>query len=217
MRPQVLLIHGFNVSDKGVGSVGELRGFFAAKNYPYHILKYGHSFLLDTRFRNDNVARRVAEYIKNADRPVVVVGHSNGCTITYLAMTLYGAKPGHCVFINPALRSDIKLPNVCSYDVWHSPSDKPVKWARWLPKAKFRPWGDMGAVGALSVEGLDLINFNKEVAYEVISDRHSDVFSTEKLSFYGPLIVDTVERRLSNEKIHVTTGINHGNDRLLKP
>lgn len=197
MRPQVLLIHGFNVSDKGVGSVGELRGYFAAESFPYHIHKYGHVMLLETRFMNDNIAKDVAEFIENADRPVVAVGHSNGCAIIYLAMTLYGARPKHCVFINPALVRDIDLPAHCSYDVWHSPSDRPVKLARWLPRTKYRPWGDMGAVGANPKEGLDLVNYNKEDNYLVSSNEHSDVFHTSKLSYFGPLIVGTVVSRIS--------------------
>ena len=199
MLPQVLLIHGFNVKDRGVGSVGELRGYLAAEGFPYHIMKYGFFELWKTRTKNDDVARDVAAFVKNSDRPVVIIGHSNGCTITYLAMRYYDAVPIHCVFVNPALPADITLPKVCSYDVWHSPSDKPVKWARMLPKSKWRPWGAMGAYGATkngTNRGVDVIDYNKEKDYSVSSAGHSDVFKTPLLSYFGPKIIQTMKKRI---------------------
>lgn len=191
MKPQILLIHGFNVWDKGKSTVGELRGYFAELGYAYHILKYGHFGLWDVRTKNDNVARQVAEFISNSERPVIVVGHSNGCAIIYLAMKMYGAKPKHCVLINPALKRDIKLPRTCNtIDIWHSPSDKPVRMAKYLLKTKLMPWGAMGADG-ISYQDKRVKQFNKETDYPVSSSSHSDVFSTEKLSFFGPLISKT--------------------------
>ncbi len=196
MKPQVLLIHGFNVWDGGRKSIGELRGYFAAANIPYHILKYGHFGLRDTRTKNDNVARQVTNFIKNSNEPVIVIGHSNGCAITHLAMDLYGAQPAHCVYINPALKRALIHHKCPSYDVWHSPSDKPVKWAKWLPNQRFRPWGIMGAFGADAPHHTDVINYNKETDFDVSSETHSDVFSTEKLSYFGPLIVSTALTRV---------------------
>jgi pimeloyl-ACP methyl ester carboxylesterase len=199
MKPQVLLIHGFNVSDKGVGSVGELRGYLASEGFPYHILKYGLFRLWKTRTQNDNVAEQVAAFVKNAKAPVILIGHSNGCTISHLAVKYYGAEPLHCVFINPALAVDTKLEGPCSYDVWHSPSDRPVKWARFLPDSKWRPWGAMGAYGANLTdynEKADIVNYNKETNFEHSSKEHSDVFKTPLLSYFGPLIVNTLKERL---------------------
>ena len=195
MNPQILLIHGFNVWDNGKASVGELRGYCAAMDLPYHILKYGHFGLWDARTKNDNVARQVKEFIDNSAQPVIVIAHSNGCAITQIAIDLYGVKPKHVVFINPALQRDIHLSNVCTYDIWHSPSDKPVKWARYLPKANFRPWGDMGAVGS-SLDLPHVMNYNKEDDTRISSKEHSDVFSTELLSFFAPLILTTAMQRI---------------------
>lgn len=200
MNPQILLIHGFNVWDGGKATVGELRGYFAARDMPYHILKYGHFGLWDARTKNDNVARQVADFVTRAKEPVVCIGHSNGCAIIYLAITKYNAHPAHCVFINPALEADaLEQPLPISFDIWHSPSDKPVKWARFLPKTQFRPWGDMGAVGATNGKpDSRIVNYNKETDYPVSSNEHSDVFRTEKLSFFGPLIVNTTLQRIES-------------------
>lgn len=191
MKPQILLIHGYNVWDKGDTTVGELRGYYAAEGCPYHILKYGHFGLWDTRTKNDDVARQATAFITNADRPVIVVGHSNGAAIIYLAMKLYGAKPAHVVLVNPALVRNLRMPEQCpSVDIWHSPSDAPVKWAKWLPSTQMRPWGDMGAYGPSYTDDPRLNVINKEHEFAVSSKEHSDAFRTELLSFFGPLIVN---------------------------
>lgn len=205
MKPQVLLIHGFNVWDGGQQTVGELRGYFAALGCPYHILNYGHFGLLDTRFKNDNVARQTAEFINNSKQPVIVVSHSNGSTITYLSITLYGAKPAHCVFINPALKNDVIFPEHCpTVDVWHSPSDQPVKISKLLPASNFRPWGEMGSTGYIGNDKR-VRNFNKESNFAVSSKEHSDVFTTEKLSYFGPIIAGTALARICDDEILTTT------------
>ena len=205
MKPQILLIHGFNVWDGGQQTVGELRGYFAALGCPYHILDYGHFGLLDTRFKNDNVARRAARFINDAKQPVIVVSHSNGSAITYLAMSLYGANPAHCVFINPALDNRIALPSNCpTVDVWHSPSDAPVKLTNFLKvPAAFRPWGAMGSTGYL-LDDPRVRNYNKETGFSVSSSAHSDVFQTEKLSYFGPLIAGLALARMTHDEKLVT-------------
>ncbi len=96
------------------------------------------------------------------------------------------------MYINPALKKDL-VPGsqVQRIDVWHSPSDQPVKLAKLLPAANARPWGEMGAVG---YQGDDkrMCNHNKECGYSVISREHSDMFKMEKLAFYGPAVVEQV-------------------------
>jgi len=189
MKPLVILVHGFNVWDGGRASVGRLRPFFAEYGVPYLMINYGHFGLLDSRFKNDKIAKIIADAITNADRPVLLVGHSNGCCIIYRAATRYASIIDRAVFINPALRSDINLSNtsIKSTDIWHSPSDKPVRWAEKLPFADARPWGDMGADGA-DFTNDSITNFNKERNFAVSSSEHSDVFTSEKLAYFGPLI-----------------------------
>jgi len=191
MMPQVLLVHGFNVWDGGLASVAELSTYFEEYDCPVHVIKYGHFGLWDVRTKNDNIALQVATFIGNSQRPVIVVGHSNGAAIIYLSMILHGAKPARVVYINPALNRDIDFPTNCpQYDVWHSPSDRPVGLAKYLLPTKFRPWGDMGAVGPTH-RAPHIHVYNKEHDYCVISQTHSDVFLPEKIAYFGPLIAST--------------------------
>lgn len=188
-----ILVHGFNVHDGGRGSVGKLRPFFAKAGIPYLLVDYGFFDLIKTYTSNKKVAKRLADSVRtakisNPNSKIVVVGHSNGCAIIYLACKYYNAPVDKAVFINPALDSDIVRPTALkSLDVWYSPSDKPVKWAKLLP---WHVWGDMGKVGYTGVSDDVIRCFNKENDYPVISEGHSDAFSIEDIPFYGPIIVE---------------------------
>ena len=186
----VILIHGFNVWDGGRATVGRLAPFFNARGIPHFAVNYGHFGLLETRLKNIRVAKRVALACRAAaNQKVIVVGHSNGCAIAHLAASEFGAKIDKAVYINPALKKDMPLPDsVPELDVWYSPSDRPVRLARWLLPSRMRPWGEMGATGYQGVEDSRITNFNKQENYRVQSSEHSDVFTLSKLPFFGSLI-----------------------------
>ena len=202
-KPLAILVHGFNVWDGGRATVGKLRPFLSAENVPYIMINYGHVRLLGTRLKNNKIARRVAEAVCTAvdagHRPVVV-GHSNGCAIIHLAMNLIDSvysRSSVCaglvgvVYINPALKKDARASAaVNKLTVWHSPSDKPVRWSKWLPRSNARPWGEMGSTGFVGHDER-VTNHNKELMTPP-SKSHSDLFSAELLPFYGPLVVDGV-------------------------
>ena len=194
-----ILVHGYNVGDGGVGTVGKLRPFFATKGIPYIMLRYGDFSLLDVRRKNDKVSKQLAEACKNAKKAgykVVVVGHSNGCAIIHGASTKFNAEIDSAVYINPALKKELApAEGVNALTVWYSPSDKPVKLATYLPKLLKQPWGEMGAVGYIGND-LRVTNINKEEDFSVSSNKHSDVFSVEKLPFFAQLIIDTALDRV---------------------
>jgi len=188
-----ILIHGFNVWDPRL-SVGKLQPFVSAEGIPSIMLNYGHFGLIDTRFKNDKVAKRLAEVVNNArkdGREVVVVGHSNGCAITHRAAEKYGAKIKRAVYLNPALKANLDPPReISEVHVWHSPDDWPVKLAKLLPAVNARPWGSMGAKGYTGASAR-VLNFNKQYGFAVSSSSHSDVFDDENLAYFGPLITRT--------------------------
>ncbi len=191
IKRAAILIHGFNVGDGGRSTVGTLAPFFAGQGVVPIVINYGYFGLLQTKFRNEAIAKRVfaavAAAYKSFDE-VYVVGHSNGCAITHLASLLEGFKAHGFVYINPALRSDYcRGPGVSFIHVWYSPSDRAVKFARWLP---FRgAWGEMGAKGYSGVKDTAIVNFDKENDFALKSKRHSDVFDISKRPYFGPLIV----------------------------
>ena len=199
MKPIVLLVHGFNVFNPEE-SVGRLRTFFEAEGCRVIMVDYGHTGIIETRLKNPKIAKRIVDITSNipADTPVIVVGHSNGCAIIHMASQFPSARIDLIVYINPALASELS-PGIRTgaCHVWHSPSDKPVKWAkrlsRLIPTRWFnaRPWGEMGATGYTGYDK-SVTNFNKETDFQVSSKTHSDVFQWDLLPVFGHLIVENI-------------------------
>ncbi len=200
MKPLVLLVHGFNVFNPEK-SVGKLRTFFESQGCPTIMVDYGHTGLIETRLKNPKIAKRLAKLAKSAkaidsDRRVIAVGHSNGCAILHLATNEHQAPIDKLVYINPALKKNL-TPGIDVYqcDVWHSPSDKAVKWSRVLAKIiprkwfNARPWGKMGAVGYVG-DDRRMNNFDKENDYVLSSKAHSDVFKWSLIGYFGQIIAD---------------------------
>ena len=178
----IFLLHGFNVSDGGTGSIDKLKPYLRGEVCEYD---YGWKGLLGVRMANKGLAEKLARMVSPGD---VGIGHSNGCAILHLASHM-GAKFRKLVYINPALDSDAAPgPHVESLDVWHSPSDAPVRLARWLP---WHAWGDMGAKGYTGPDER-VKNFDKQSAFSLSSSGHSDVFDDLKIRYFGPLICGRV-------------------------
>lgn len=185
---RAILVHGFNVHDGGKGTVGKLAPYLEAAGYDVRIFKYGWMGLISVRLFNDRLAELLADMCDEDD---LLIGHSNGCCLIHQAGS-HGAKFKRIVYINPALDRNAPLsPKASVLHVWHSPSDKPVAWARFLPD---HPWGDMGAWGYQGKFDPRITNFNKETCYRVSSREHSDVFTGERLKFFGPMIVANIDR-----------------------
>lgn len=174
----IYLLHGFNVSDGGAGSIDKLKPYLRGEVCEFD---YGWVGLLGVRFGNKSRAKSLAAMVKPGD---VGIGHSNGCAILHLASHL-GAPFRKLVYINPVLDADAEPgPQVESCDVWHSPSDAPVRFASWLP---WHTWGSMGAEG---FKGSDerITNYNKQNDFAMSSFGHSDVFRDDRIGYFGPLI-----------------------------
>lgn len=187
--PHVLFIHGFNVRDNGANTVGRLVPFFATLGCSTEMIAYGHFNLLEPRWENHQVAELLADRINAASRPVIVVAHSNGCAITHKC----NATIDKAVYINPALDRDAQFPaSILAADVWHSRGDMAVWLSRLLP---FNAWGDMGAVGAARHDRR-VKNFDKAQNYELSSTKHSDVFKSPLVEYFGPIIAKEALCRL---------------------
>lgn len=185
--PRAILVHGFNVHDGGKGSVAKLTPYLESAGYDVRVFSYGWMGLISVRLFNERFAQMLADMVNQDD---VMIGHSNGCCLLHLAAQKR-ARFKKAVYINPALdRNTFLSPQVRALHVWHSPSDKPVAWARFLPD---HPWGDMGAWGYQGRPDPRITNFNKEHDYaEASSKAHSDVFTGKRLEFFGPLIVKEI-------------------------
>ena len=192
VKPIVHLVHGFNVSDGGKGSVGKLKDFFLAEGYFTNMVDYGWIGLGGVSYKNPSVSKKLMMVVNDGD---IGVGHSNGCAILHDA-ACRGAKFKTLVFINPALDVDLTVPlGVERIHVWHSPSDVPVRaWHKleqtlpFIQKWLDHPWGEMGAKGYMG-DDPRYINFNKETDFERSSDGHSDMFDWDKICYFGREIV----------------------------
>ena len=195
-----VLVHGF-ASKGGKGSTDKLRPYFEAAGYRVYELDYGWTLFPTYTKANKKLAlswvgwaRALAALQKDltGSDELIGVGHSNGCAILRLSSWL-GAPFTQLVFINPALNTKGRKtrigPTVKRVHVWHSPSDKALRVARWLP---FHTWGRMGAVGYKG-DDPSYVNYNKEDDFERSSSLHGDVFDPPKLKYFGPLIVDALE------------------------
>ena len=185
---RVWLVHGFNVKDGGAGSIGKLAPYFEAAGYEVKHFRYGWTAMLmilpfTSRFLNRRLGKMLAGIISAGDD---VAGHSNGGLIAKLSGD-YGAPVRNLIIINGAIDSKVKFaPQIERVHIWYSPSDRPVTIARILPR---HPWGNMGAVGYQGPYDSRVTCYNKENGFPVSSRAHSDVFSGERLDFFGPLIV----------------------------
>ena len=169
------------------------------------IVYYTYTGVMGSRWKNLKIAKRIAEVTKSIKKEngtkILAVGHSNGCAILHLATKEYSAHIDYLVYLNPALkRTFAPGVKVRHCDVYHSPSDIPVRASKWLSKLtklvsnkwfKARPWGEMGASG---YEGPDkrMCNLNKQKDFLVYSETHSDVFYYDKIAYYGPKIVSRI-------------------------
>lgn len=150
----VHLIHGFNVSDGGRGSVGRLSPWL----HDTRLHDYGWTFLLRLRGVNRDAVRRLALQAKDGD---VLVAHSNGCLIVWRLvheMQARGKTPGAVVCIQPALRRDTRWPDNVPVLCCHNPADWIVSlgriWGRFASVAN--PWRNRHGWGAAGRYGFTL-------------------------------------------------------------
>ncbi len=190
-KSAAILVHGFNVFDSGRATVDTLAPFLQARGITPLQLDYGWFGLLQAKFRNASVARKlydtvIAAYL--AYDEVYVIGHSNGCAIADRASKIRGFRSHGFVYINPALHRKTPRDECVKFiHVWHSPSDIAVRASRWLPFTE--SWGVMGAVGYQGKKDDCVKNFDKQHDYLIHSNGHSDIFEDSKRPFFGPLIV----------------------------
>ncbi len=178
----IFLLHGFNVSDNGDGSIDRLKPYIDGETYDFD---YGWKGLVGVMRWNRKLAQALASLTRPGD---VGIGHSNGCAILHLS-TLVGAQFSKLIYINPALDKDAAPgPAVERLDVWHSPSDIPVRISSYLWGHE---WGKMGAVGYTG-DDPRVTNFDKENDFALSSCGHSDVFETGMINYFGPLIVSGI-------------------------
>lgn len=140
IQKRILLVHGI-YSREGESNVWNMKApLEQATGLPVVVFEYGYMHPVQARFDNPRIARRLADVMEPGD---IIVNHSNGAAVTYLATVKHGARPSGVVMINPAL-DEWRMP-VCDWaHVYYNAADDVVWWAHLLPG---NVWGEMGRVG----------------------------------------------------------------------
>ncbi|MCK5020027.1 MAG: hypothetical protein KAS32_23440 [Candidatus Peribacteraceae bacterium] len=141
----VRLVHGYNVNDGGLDTIGRLINPLKLMDYNPVMFVYGLIGLLSALFWNKKRAKKLKRITQPDD---ILIGHSNGCTIIARAIE-QGLNNQHIIFIHPALDKGWTPPKsfTGTIYVYHSENDMATELASWIPLVM---WGDMGGGGATS-------------------------------------------------------------------
>jgi len=187
---KIILIHGIHERE-GASNMSVLWPYLqrSMKDMPVVLHSYGFMGFWQARWRNPTQAQRLADAIDPGD---IVINHSNGAAITYLACRDYGARPFGVFNINPAL--DRWLAHDAEWiETIHSEGDRWVWLSQWVP---FNVWGDQGQVGYRGVSDR-VINHNAsrfggEMAYQ----GHCDLFCQHRVSEWADFIAGRIDERI---------------------
>lgn len=180
------LIHGFNVSDGGRGSVRRLARWLPDP-VPH---TYGWVFLLRLRWINDRTVEEMLPTIRPGD---VLIAHSNGCLIAW-RLVMAGAPVAAVVCIQPALRRDTHWPERLPVLCCHNQDDGAVGWGRIWGRfiSVANPWRNRHGWGAAGKHGFtagQALVTNWDTGDDAIpATGHSGIFREPALSRWGPKI-----------------------------
>lgn len=190
-KGRIVLLHGIEGDNPKTG-ISQLKTYFEKAGFTVALPKYGALPFFGlglSALINPRVADTLSNYICESD---ILVGHSNGATISYLVSLK--KKVRGCVLINPALDPE-DAPNSDFTHVYFNRGDWVVRASALVP---FNDWGCMGASGYLGLPQYGLHNFDcGEPSMNLPPiNGHSTIFRAENLSAWGPVIVSNVKDSL---------------------
>lgn len=197
---RIILVHGIHAAE-GQSHIGLLAPHLEALGLEVVRFEYGFLSALRARWANPGIAQRLVAIARPQD---VVVCHSNGAAITWLACEKYGLKLKGVALINPALDSD-KLIRLAGFmDVYHNQGDDIAWLSKWLIN---HAWGSMGRDGCtfkpmrtLSLSDLGVTNIdcgNTDGMSKI--DGHLDFFSTAKIALWAQYLGLRIRRHLEKQ------------------
>lgn len=182
---RVHLIHGIHTGP--VSQVKNLIPYLEAAGLTVCYPDYGFILGLETRFVNPVIRGAMLPYIERGD---VLIGHSNGCAVSYDLMSV-GAPVAGAVFINGALQQSIaRAPGVKFIDVYFNPGDDITLAAQFAQRLGIVDlvWGELGHAGYKGADA-SISNFNCGATKDMpIVDGHSEFFSEPNLPAWGPFL-----------------------------
>lgn len=139
--PRLIVVHGIHTADTDQGWMDFLVNAFNEAGWNAAKWTYGYAYALLTRVQNPGRAKKLAELIQPGD---VVLGHSNGCCLAWMAAEL-GAPIGGAIMLNPALDCDkVMAKQVPWVNLYPNRHDDAVPFASIFVG---HPWGPQGRKG----------------------------------------------------------------------
>lgn len=179
---RIVVVHGIHAAE-GESHVWQLRpGLEAETGLEVGVFEYGFMSFWSARFRNSKIAERLAAIVQPGD---VIVNHSNGAAVTYLACRDFGMRPSVVACVNPALDNDLLFRGASETDVYYNAGDT------WVGLASIligHVWGDMGKVGYKGQHpGVHNIDCGNTPGMPKV-DGHIDLFSAGKADLWSRYI-----------------------------
>ncbi len=185
IKPRVVLVHGIHARE-GTSNVRKLVPYFEAQGFEVLVFEYGYVGVIDARFRNPGIARRLAEVVRPDDH---LVCHSNGATVAWIAMHKLGMRCLKVSLIAPALDDDKVMERATWTDVYYNRCDHVVWFARLL---WHHAWGSMGRDGCTNADGIRMGMCNIDVVNHAGLPKicgHLEYFEPYILPRLGPWLV----------------------------
>lgn len=143
LKPVIIGVHGYNSNGEYIKT---LAPYIEGQGYQYRPFIYGKKFitpignLIANRFRTGNVSSQLINFINLSQRPVILLCHSNGLLLSYLAQK-YDDKVIGVISFNGALDKDTNF-NCWVVNCYHDDDWILTRLAAGRPCHK---WGDYGA------------------------------------------------------------------------
>lgn len=200
---RVHLIHGFNVSDGGRGSIGRLQEHLRAAGLEPVLHDYGWTGPLRLRLRNRATVRHLLSQIEPGE---AVAAHSNGALIVRNIVLEDPYRISAAALIQPCVRRDLIWPAQLQVLCLHNPFDYAVQagrmWGRLSTTVTpFAPhgWGAAGYYG-FTVQQDNVTCWDTSADYWKVPARgHSTVLRPPAVDYWGRLvaawIAETIRRR----------------------
>lgn len=200
---KIILVHGIH-SSEAQNNMSVLWPWLQ-RHLPEHEIvlhSYGFMGFWKARWDNDRQARRLAGVVDGdgtrfvEDTAIrdgdVVITHSNGAAITWLACDKYGARPAGVININPALDRWRTAP-VDWVETIHSEGDRWVWLSQWLPG---HVWGDQGRVGYRGDADNTLNHNASEFGSGMAYAGHCDLFDIRRVDRWAAFLAQRITERL---------------------
>lgn len=186
-----ILVHGLFTSQLDVSPLDALVERLEEKNFEVHHFKYG--FLtINQAFRNRTIADRLVSLVNSTldryDR-ILLISHSNGCSITHLALnSIESFRRVEVIFLAASVQPNICIPDCVSrLQVFYNPFDIILMLLRPLCIFKkfigSRNWGCMGLLGYIGSDTRIKNHLSLTFSMNVYDQHNSSLLDFDNFSY----------------------------------